>query len=184
MQFIRITIPIYLLLGALTAARIPFDIAVVAATVLASSGLSLMVRTGPPHLMLLRLALYLGVACEVFLWHGAANLPPDMMTTVEVAYFIMLGAAVALTLRVESAHGFRTTPLDFLMVFVVVTAAALSDRVFSGGLVGADVIVRLAILFYASELAISGSQARARGLSQWSLIGASLLLLGKTLSLA
>ena len=183
MWFIRVTIPIYLLVGGLAAAKIPFDIAVVAGSVLAFAGLSLMVRTGSARLMLLRLALYLGAACEVFLWHGAGGSSSEMMTSIEGAYFILLGVSVAFALRMESAHGFRTTPLDFLMVFVVVAAAALSGRAFSDGPVGVDVIVRLAILFYASELAISGNLARGRKLSQWSLIGASLLLIGKTLSL-
>jgi len=183
MQFIQATIPLYLLLGGLATAQVPLDVAAVTVPVFAFAALSLLVKTDPPRLMLLRLSLYLGAACEVFLWHGESGQLPEWALAGEAVYFVMLAVAVAAALRMAGADGFRTTPLDFLLAFVVVAAAALSDRVVAGSHLGAEVIVRLAVLFYASELAITGRSTNASRVPQWSLIGVSLLLLGKALSL-
>lgn len=181
MLFIRITIPAYLVLAGLTVAAVPFDYAVVAACVLGLAMVSLVPGADGVRLMLLRLALYLGVACEVFLGRSADMTGLGAM--IEDGYFVLLGIAVALSLRLEGARGFRTTPLDFLMVFVVLTAAALSGFAFSDGQASAEVVVRLAVLFYGAELVINGNRSRERTLSRLSVIAASLLLLGKNMLL-
>jgi UDP-GlcNAc:undecaprenyl-phosphate GlcNAc-1-phosphate transferase len=180
MLFIGTTIPVYLLLAGLSVTVVPFDYAVVASCVLALAAISLLVRVDGPRVLLLRLALYLGAACEVFLDRGG-----DMTSwsaIVEDGYFVLLGIAVALALRIEGARGFRTTPLDFLMVFIVVAAAALSGLAIADGQ-AAEAIVRLAVLFYGIELLISGNRGHQRALSRWSVMAASLLLLVKNMAL-
>lgn len=180
MLYIGTTIPAYLLLAGFSVTVVPFDYAVVAACVLALAAFSLLVRVDGIRILLLRLALYLGAACEVFLGRGG-----DMSgwaAMIEDGYFVLLGIAVALALRIEGARGFRTTPLDFLMVFIVVAAAALSGLAIAGGQ-AAEAIVRLAVLFYGIELLINGNRGHERALSRWSVIAASLLLLGKNMAL-
>lgn len=179
--FIRITIPAYLLVAGLAVAAVPFDYAVVAACALGLAMISMVPRADGLRQMLLRLALYLGVACEVFL--GRSVEMTEWGAMIEDGYFVLLGIAVAMALRIESARGFRTTPLDFLMVFVVLTAATLSGFAFSDGKANAEVVVRLAVLFYGVELMINGNRSRERTLSRLSLITASLLLLGKNMLL-
>jgi UDP-GlcNAc:undecaprenyl-phosphate GlcNAc-1-phosphate transferase len=178
MLFIKITIPGYLLLAGLTVAAVPFDYAMVAACVLGLAVVSMAPGADGMRLMLLRLALYLGAGCQVFLGRSMTG----WGAMIEDGYFVLLGIAVALALRVEGARGFRTTPLDFLMVFAVVTAAALSGLTFADGQ-AAEVIVRLAVLFYGAELLINGNRSRERTLSRLSVIAASLLLLGKNMLL-
>jgi UDP-GlcNAc:undecaprenyl-phosphate GlcNAc-1-phosphate transferase len=181
MLFIKLTIPAYLLVAGLAVATVPFDIAIVAGCVLGLAAASSIPWASGIRLMLLRVALYLGTACQVFLARLADSTSAG--SAIEGGYFILLGLAVAMALRIEGARGFRTTPLDFLMVFIVVVAAALSGLTFSAGLASAEVVVRLAVLFYAIELVISGNRGREGALSQWSVIAASLLLLGKNMAL-
>lgn len=181
MLFIRVTIPAYLLLAGLTVAAVPFDYAVVAACVLGLAVVSLVPGADGMRLMLLRLALYLGVACEVFLGRNVAL--TGWGAVIDDGYFVLLGIAVALALRIENARGFRTTPLDFLMVFVVVAAAMVSGLAIAESQT-AEAIVRLAVLFYGIELLINGNRGHERALSRLSVIAASLLLLGKNMLLA
>lgn len=179
--FIKLTIPAYLLVAGLSVAAVPIDFAIVAVCVLGLAAASAIPWAIGVRLMLLRVALYLGAACQVFLARIVD--PTNLGAAIEGGYFILLGLAVALTLRIEGARGFRTTPLDFLMVFIVVVAAALSGLTFSGGLASAEVVVRLAVLFYAIELVISGNRGKDGALSRWSVMAASLLLLVKNMAL-
>lgn len=178
LTLIKVAMPAYLLLGGLLSVSVPGDFVLVAACVLVLAGFSLVLKEGAVRQSMLRIALYLGGACVVFLSQGSQELA-GMVARMEEGFFVLLGLAVAFALRLEGARGFRTTPLDFLMVFAIV-AAALSGHGLPDGSAGTAMIVRLAILFYAAELAISRSGQRERPVSQWSLIGASLLLLGKT----
>ncbi len=178
LALIRVAVPAYLLAGGLASASVPGDFAPATVCVLALAGFSLMLKDGAARELALRFALYLGGACVVFLTEGNVAFS-TVGARIEGGFFVLLGLAVALALRLESARGFRTTPLDFLTVFAVV-AAAMFDPGLAHGPVDAAVIMRLAILFYAAELAISRSRQRERTVPQWSLIGASLLLLGKT----
>lgn len=173
---IRVGVALYLLLGVLLAPTVPADFAPAAACVLALASLSLALKGGDARQLAVRSALYLGCACVVFLTRGNPQWS-GVAAGIEGGFFVLLGLATALALRLEGAHGFRTTPLDFLMVFAVV-AAALTGTNFLDGQV-TPVIVRLAILFYAAELTISRGEKWQRPAPQWPLIGASLLLLGK-----
>lgn len=173
---IKVAVPIYLLAGVLLAPSVPADFAPAAACVFALAALSLALKHGEARQLAVRSALYLGGACGVFLTRGNPMLS-GAAAGIELSFFILLGLAVAFALHLEGAHGFRTTPLDFLMAFAVV-AAALSGVSFLDGQIAAA-IVRLAILFYAAELAISRSETWDRPAPQWPLIGTSLLLLGK-----
>jgi UDP-GlcNAc:undecaprenyl-phosphate GlcNAc-1-phosphate transferase len=178
LALIELAVPVYLLVGVLLAPTVPADFAPAAACVLALAALSLALKDGDAKQLAVRSAMYLGGACVVFLTRGNAALS-GVAASIEGGFFVLLGLAVALALRLEGAHGFRTTPLDFLMVFAVVVAA-LSEPGLVDGQFGTSVIVRLVILFYAAELAISRSGKWERPAPQWSLVAASLLLLGKT----
>jgi UDP-GlcNAc:undecaprenyl-phosphate GlcNAc-1-phosphate transferase len=179
MMFIKTTVPAYLVLIGLYIAKVPSDFIVVVACVLGLAMLSLALKGGA-RIGLLRFALYLAVGVEVFLVHGNGDFPTTLRL-IENIYFVGLAVSVGFALRSEPMHSFRTTPLDFIMVVVVVTAAALSNYGPGGAaLVSPDVIVRTAILFYASELVLNSNRTVGRLLSQWSLIAISLFLLGKT----
>lgn len=181
--FVKVALPTYLLLTGLLVAAVPHDFAVVAAGVLALAGASALLPANPARTLLLRLALYLGAACQVFLIYVVGGGLSGLPATLEVGCFVLLGVAVALSLRFEGMHGFKTTPLDFLMAVMVVVAAMLSANGVADGKVGAEIMVRLVVLFYAAELIVNGKRASARRFSQASLIGASLLILSKTLAL-
>jgi hypothetical protein len=133
---------------------------------------------------LLRLALYSGVACEVILLDQGKIISGKAAVWIEGTYFALLALAVAIALRLQQGtNGFRTTPLDFLLTFAVVAAGVLlSQNVSDGGAI-AGVIVRISLLFYACELAIAGDRTHAVAVPEWSLIGATAVLLGKTITI-
>jgi UDP-GlcNAc:undecaprenyl-phosphate GlcNAc-1-phosphate transferase len=180
LKFLKFTVPLYLIAAGLLIEHVPSDFALPAAGVLGLAGLSLLLKPVATKRLFLRLALYSGVACVVYLLDQSESFAGSAAASIEKAYFVLLGLAVAATLRLhQGANGFRTTPLDFLLVIVVVVSGVLAARQTADHSVVAGTIVRLAVLFYACELAINDNRTREAPVQEWSLIGAALVLLSK-----
>jgi UDP-GlcNAc:undecaprenyl-phosphate GlcNAc-1-phosphate transferase len=185
LQFVKLTVPFYVIVSGFLVDRVPPDFLLALGAVLALAGLSLLLKSAAARRLLLRLALYSGVSCEVFLLNQSGSFPGSIAAAVELGYFALLGIAVAVALRLQQGtHGFRTTPLDFLLVIVVLVSGFLAIQQIADNGVVAGLIVRLAVLFYACELAIDGNRGREAPVQEWSLIGAAVLLLSKTFVVA
>jgi UDP-GlcNAc:undecaprenyl-phosphate GlcNAc-1-phosphate transferase len=185
LQFVKLTVPLYVIVSGLLIERVPLDFAFAAAGVLGLAGLSLLLKPAGARRVLLRLALYSGVACEVFLLSQNGSYSGSVASSIEIAYFASLGISVAVALRLQHGdgeHNFRTTPLDFLLVIAVIVGGILAAQHVADNGAVAGLIVRLALLFYACELAIAGNRAREAPVQQWSLIGAAVVLLSKTIA--
>jgi UDP-GlcNAc:undecaprenyl-phosphate GlcNAc-1-phosphate transferase len=184
LQFVKLTVPCYVIVAGILIDRVPPDFALAAAAVLGLAGLSLLLKSAAARRQLLRLALYSGVACEVFLLNQSGSFAGSAAASIELAYFALLGVAVAAALRLQQGvNGFRTTPLDFLLVIVVVVSGLLAVQQVADDSVVAGLIVRLALLFYACELAVDGNRGREAPVQEWSLIGAAVVLIGKTFAI-
>jgi len=176
--YVSYSLPVYLLLSGFLIGKVSFDFAVVAGIVLLAVAFRLAFRLKWRTEWLLRLALYSGAASIVFLaqnqdadtsvWHWL----PDI-------YLASLFLAIALASRLGGEQGFVTTPLDVLLVILLLGAALLGLQ-HPEYADGTRLVLQLAVLFYASELIVASGGAK-RYLSEISLVGLSLLLLGKTL---
>ncbi|MEI6719639.1 MAG: MraY family glycosyltransferase [Betaproteobacteria bacterium] len=185
LRFVQVSVPLYVLIAGLRIERVPFDFALVAAGVLALASGSLLLKPVAAKRLLLRIAVYSGVACEVYLLAQSEGVAAGIASSLETAYFVLLGLAVAAAVRMQKgAQAFRTTPLDFLLVVVAITAGVLAERQVADNGVMASMIIRLALLFYACELAINDSRTRKLHVQEWSLIGAAVVLLSKTFAVA
>ena len=69
----------------------------------------------------------------------------------EVAFFVLVALAVALTVRCSRQDTFRTTPMDYLMVFVLLVLGVLPHDLFGEG-AATEIVMKGIILLYASEL--------------------------------
>lgn len=181
LQIVRAAVPLYVCGAGFLIERVPPELASSAIAVAVIAAASLCLKRGPMRSFLLRLALYSGIACEVYLLYGMRVFAEGVASWLEIAYFGVLGLAVPAALRVrEGEHGFRTTPLDFLMAFAVVAAGLLSVESMAGVGEVAALILRSGLLFYACELMLSGGRTRSPNLPEWSLIGAAVVLVSKT----
>jgi UDP-GlcNAc:undecaprenyl-phosphate GlcNAc-1-phosphate transferase len=180
LDFVKFSVPAYLIVASIAATTIPSGFDFSAAIVLGLVLVSVILRDSIGGSILLRLAYFSAAASVVYLLQVNGALSGTLYGVVDKVYFGVLAVAVALALRFAAEHEFRTTPLDFLLAFVMVAAAFLVDqRLGIAGMNG--VIVRIGILFYACELSMSSVDRRTRVIGRASLIGSSLLLLGKTL---
>jgi hypothetical protein len=181
LRFVQVTVPLYVLIAGLMIEKVPFDFALAAAGVLGLASASLLLKPEAAKRLLLRIAVYSGVACEVYLLSQTEGVTGGIASSLENAYFVLLGLAVAMAVRMQrGTQAFRTTPLDFLLLVVAITAGVLAERQVADNGVMAGMIVRLALLFYACELAIDDNRSRKLPVQEWSLIGAAVVLLSKT----
>ncbi|MGB0129516.1 MAG: hypothetical protein WBP72_17885, partial [Rhodocyclaceae bacterium] len=131
---------------------------------------------------LLRLALFCSAASVIYL--GPANAGAGTFAAMaQDAYLIVLAAAVAVAIRLGAGQAFSTTPLDVLLVIAVLAAGFLGFRdPGSSGM--AALLLRLAVLFYGCELAVSGMGWRRRRANALSVLGVAFVLLVKVFATA
>ncbi len=185
LAFVKISVPVFLVGGVLLIDRVPGDFSVAAAGVLGLAACSLLVKSASAKRILTRIALYSGVAYLTYLLDQSRVFSGGVAAILEAGYFILLGIAVSLALRRQQAEArFRTTPLDFLLVIAVLTCSMLAATQITGGGSLAGLIVRMAILFYACELALDTGRRRESAFQEWSLIGSATVLLLKTSAFA
>jgi UDP-GlcNAc:undecaprenyl-phosphate GlcNAc-1-phosphate transferase len=126
--------------------------------------------------------LYIGSACVIYVLERSGVLASPVYALLDSVYFIALAVAVGAAIRFDRGLEFRTTPLDYLLVIVVVAAAMMAARGLSDFSMG-SLILRLATLFYACELIVS-ARAIAHGdrLLRGSVLAASLIMMGRVLA--
>lgn len=161
-----------LFLSVFLPSSVPSDVALVAAGLLAvmGGGFLLLPRSLP---YLVRAGLYVGSTGVLYFAevHGAAQ-GASWLQPVNV-YFVMLALLVMVSIRVNTAHQFETTPLDSLMVFLAVLVPFLPEH--RAGTMNVSVLTaKLIVLFFAFELLLHADRDRLwRGgvLAAWLLTG-------------
>jgi UDP-GlcNAc:undecaprenyl-phosphate GlcNAc-1-phosphate transferase len=82
----------------------------------------------------------------------------------DVLYFAGIALAVGLVLRCAREDSFRTTPMDYLMVFVLIMLGVLPHDLF-GETAATEILMKGIILLYASELFLHEVKWRWNSLS-------------------
>jgi UDP-GlcNAc:undecaprenyl-phosphate GlcNAc-1-phosphate transferase len=164
---IRGLLAIFLLGGALFATHIPRDVSVAAAVLF----LLLLLRLAAGYrfwFLFLRLIVFIAVASVAYLLELYP--PPLLYTHGELAYFyyLLLAVGIALAIRYSSVRNFEVTPLDYLVVLIVIALALLSEGGYANPAL-VRLVVQLIILFYAAEVAIKHMKSR------WNLFTSSVL---------
>jgi UDP-GlcNAc:undecaprenyl-phosphate GlcNAc-1-phosphate transferase len=164
---IRGLLAVFLLGGALFATQIPRDVSVAAAVLF----LLLLLRLVAGYrfwFLFLRLIVFISVASVAYLLELYP--PPLMYTHGEFAYFyyLLLAIGIALAIRYSSVRNFEVTPLDYLVVLIVIALALLSEGGYANPAL-VRLVVQLIILFYAAEVAIKHMKSR------WNLFTSSVL---------
>lgn len=145
-----LAVPVYYLYGVVSIADVPYDFAVV------STGLGILAVAnlfGGAHAagLLIRLTTYVAAIFCVYLTSNAAG-----SGYFDIAVFGMLSLAIALSVRFDSRHKFRTTPMDYLIVFGAVAVAIFGERFLETRELSL-LIVKTMILLYGCELVIDRS---------------------------
>ncbi len=175
--FVWLILPLYFLLGGVMARQVSGDIGMAGAVVAAITvaGLCLSWRNGGAS-MLLRLGVFSAAALLVYTMERQGGLFESLFHPILIA----LAVAVGLAIRLSADQEFRTTPLDYLMVLLVVVTGVLAQRHFKGFDLGA-VIVQLVVLFYSYELVASKEKSVGTRLVGAGACCAGVMLAGRAL---
>jgi UDP-GlcNAc:undecaprenyl-phosphate GlcNAc-1-phosphate transferase len=172
---VKTSLPLLLLVACLLPVSVPGYFAIVCAVAGAAIVLSHLVRK-PWGKWILPTALYLFIPFIVFL--GEAERASWFVLVWQRLYnasYLVLALFMLLTLRwTGRREGFRMTPMDFLIVFIVVAASLLPEEYSKQHHLGA-VATRIVTLFFAYEVLI-GELRDELGLVAWSTAGALFLV--------
>lgn len=174
---VQTTLPVYLLFTSLRIGSVPADsgMAAVAMVAFTLAGI-LLYKSSSIAPTLIRLGVFSTGALLIYLVrHAAPEVYPNL-APVTLAYFVVLAIAIGATISLDTDAAFRTTPLDYLLVALVVAAAALA-RGKTGGVDLGAVIMQLVVLFYGCELIVNRSNHRWVGLLSFASLLSALVVI-------
>jgi UDP-GlcNAc:undecaprenyl-phosphate/decaprenyl-phosphate GlcNAc-1-phosphate transferase len=150
---ISIAVPAFMLLGSVAVARVPRDVAVIAA-LLAVIVAAQIGRARAVESTLVRLAVYVAAIASVYLlinYPGGAT--PRPLQIAVLALVAALAAAIGGYVKFASNNRFGTTPTDYLILFVV-----LALLIFGNFDIGVrdivEIVVYAVVLLYSCEVLI------------------------------
>ncbi len=171
-QFLGIVVPLFLIAMVFFPAEVPDDVGYLS---LALFGVVLLGLSFSSWVVpyVVRGGLYVGTTCLLYVSEDSGIRSVSAFAVTHNVFFIIVAIMVLLTLRFNEASRFRTTPLDYLMVFLAITFPLLPE-------VSADMshigmfAAKLMVLFFSFELLLHVFSDRVRQLglvSLWILFG-------------
>lgn len=166
-RLVALAIPILFVAVSLLADRVSRDLGIGATVLLIPMLFYLVSRTARDSIVI-RMISYVTSAFVVYLEtrHLGTRLPA--VETVGAVYFGALAVATGLAVRFANDGEFKTSPMDFLIIFFVVSIGILT-RMQPSQLELGSMAVKLVILFYGCELIISRIKSR------WNLLSVATL---------
>jgi UDP-GlcNAc:undecaprenyl-phosphate GlcNAc-1-phosphate transferase len=167
-------IPSLFLFVAITAVRVPYEFGVDAAALTAVLLIDLLWAKGRNPLVS-RAVSYVTAAFTIYLGTKYGFWPAPLSNMMDIGYFTLLAAAVGLAIRNMADNQFQTTPMDYLVI-VIVLAAGLLLRGNPQQAELSAMAVKLVIVFYGCEMAFTRMKTRWNPISMSALI--TLVVLG------
>lgn len=149
-------IALFLTLGSLLVGTVSEDIALLAGVLLITALICFFMRNGKPFNTVERGVAYITVAMVVYL----VRVSPGLLTGFSVFQNILFGGlviAIVIGFRFSRSGNFNGTPMDFLIIFIVLVVSNLPDLhlLELSGVDSGMSIVKLIILFYGMELILT-----------------------------
>ena len=106
--------------------------------------------------MVIRITVYVAALFAVYLSvrYPADVVPETLLISLDLIFFVVLAAAVWLSIRYGTVDMFRTTPMDYLVVFIVITLGIFSTHFFNIENLGI-LTLKSMIMLYACEVIIT-----------------------------
>lgn len=167
-RVVAVAVSLFMLVGAFGVARVPVDLAMIAA-VLAAALLVRLVLGYRVWFLLLRLLVFMAIALVVYLWTRYPAQDVAGLVSLEYGFFGILALAIVVSVRLAETERFRVTPLDYLVVLIALALALVPEasRQASGAV---EMALHAILLFYGAELAMRQMQSR------WNLFTGSMLV--------
>jgi UDP-GlcNAc:undecaprenyl-phosphate GlcNAc-1-phosphate transferase len=171
-QLVAAAVSLFMLGGAFAVRWVPGDMALIAA-VLGGALLLRLVLGFRVWFLLLRLLLFVAIALMVYLFNSYP--PKGLLGQAPVLYvfFGLLGMALIAAVRLAKEDRFRVTPLDFLVVLIVLALALMPESLLDSRVVG--MAVQAILLFYGAEMAMRQMRSRWNPFTGSMLMGLAVL---------
>ncbi|MFO0779545.1 MAG: MraY family glycosyltransferase, partial [Nitrospira sp.] len=177
-QFLAVTVPLFLIALVFLPSTVPTDVGYVSIALFAVVliGLSCSSQVAP---YFVRGGLYVGTTFLLYVCEGSRVGTVSVVVMAHNIFFIVAAVMVLLSLRFNQESRFKTTPLDYLMVFLAVTFPLLPGGSSDFSHLGIFA-AKLVVLFFSFELLLHAFAARVRQLglvSLWILFGLGIRIL-------
>ena len=172
------SLSIYFVLGSLSVQHISQDFGIAAAAFVAALLLGVLWHRFALSTYLLRLASYGTAAFLAYLIQKYAADASPIFSKLEVVFFGVLAIAIALAVRYGADVQFRTTPMDYMIIFMIISAGLLGDAFRESS--AAFLVIKLVILFYGSELILTLRERRLNTVLDLSVMTSSAVLAFKS----
>jgi UDP-GlcNAc:undecaprenyl-phosphate GlcNAc-1-phosphate transferase len=171
-RIVATVIPLIFLGTSVMASDVPRDFGLSASVLAAILALLLIIRTKEP--MALRAISYVTAAFVVYIETKYLGSTSTILFGIDVALYMLLGISIWLAVRYASDDEFKVSPMDFLVIFIVMVVGIISRDHFHEELLGV-MAVKLAVLFYGCEIIYAKLTSKWNSLNIVTLITLSLL---------
>lgn len=168
-------VPIALIGGVALVEEVPRDFALISAVLALLLAADLVFGSASSSLVR-RGVVYVTVVFVTYLMTSGSMIAPGTPQRTEIVLYAILAAAVGLTIRYSRDIEFRTTPTDYLLVFIVLAIGVLPGEIFVGNEVATG-LIKAVILIYGSELLLHDHARRINALTLSALAALSWLAL-------
>jgi len=154
---IKLLVPLFLVLGALTPIEMPRDISTFALMLVSALLIAFFWRRCPSY-FLEKATVYTTCALVVYLMHMHSweRASFDPLITI---FFVLLAITLVVGVRFTGGNEFKTNPLDLLIIFIIVVVPNIPSLGFNDT-VAADMVLKLVLLCYSAEFVLNRYERR------------------------
>ncbi len=153
LAFITVAIPLYIVTGSFWVDSVPRDFAVISGVLFIILNLELIFGKNESS-MIIRGIAYSASIFIVYLMTQDPLLDSNVNRTINIIYFSSLAVALAIVIRYESTTPFKTTTMDYLVIFVILVISIM-PKAFLIEYNLTVLVIKSAILLYGYEVLIS-----------------------------
>jgi UDP-GlcNAc:undecaprenyl-phosphate GlcNAc-1-phosphate transferase len=174
-RFVAVSIPVFFVITSLMAIHVPRDFSIMSVILLVVLVIFILSR-GARDSIVVQVINYVTAAFVVYLETKYFRILPVSMEMVDLVYFVALALAVGLAVRYSGQLEFRTTPTDYLMIFVVLFVGFWLHNLPEKAEIGI-IAAKLIVLFYGCEFIISHARRKWNALNLSAVVSLSVLAL-------
>ena len=162
-QLVALAIPLLFIVVSLLAAQVPRDFGI-GAFILAVLMVLYVGVLGTKDSIVIRVISYVTAAFVIYLETKYTGLGNHLIHTIALTFFVALAVAIGFAVRFAEDAQFKTTPMDFLVIFIVISIGILTRQDAEQSQL-ALLVAKLVVVFYGCELILARVRTRWNPLS-------------------
>jgi UDP-GlcNAc:undecaprenyl-phosphate GlcNAc-1-phosphate transferase len=157
-RVVALAIPLLFIMVSLLAVQVPRDFGIGAFILAVLMALYVGV-IGAKDSIVIRVITYVTAAFVIYLETKFTGQSSQLFHTIALAYFVGLTVAIGFAVRFAEGAQFKTTPMDFLVIFIVISIGILTRQDAEQSQL-AFLVAKLVVVFYGCELILSRVHTR------------------------